>query len=577
MIFITNISAAQEESHNAVFQQQLETADKLRTTNRQKFNQLLAELAVNKNSFSSQQKYYFNYLLGYQKLIAGELIQAVDLLDSVIQQQENMLLKHRAIVTKVNAYTSSENYHEGFLVLNQMLPMLEEMRDRDTFHNALFVVAMFYNRLSQYQVSNKYVSQLLNTFPTPRYSCLASMLGIEAKFRLDELTLADINDHIIEVCDNENEYIASGIIYSFIAQWHLKNQQTQMALKVLLENLTKVEKTQYYLLISGYYSLIAESYYQLKNYQQAEFYAKKVVDSIQAEHKSEAIVRASHILYLVNKHFENYQTALGYHELYLQHNKLVNDDKNKRNISYQISQKENREKTHQITLLDEKNKRLILEQDFLEQAADSRNLQLMLLSIIVLSLIYKAFQSYRIQNRLKNIADHDELTGVFNRRCFHELAGSALSYCNKTHQKVSLIMFDLDHFKSINDNYGHPVGDWALKKTIEVCQGLCRKNDIIGRFGGEEFTILLPGCGNKKAKELAEIYRQAIDDITTEEIELDFNISASFGVCSSEHGLTLDDVIKAADLAMYHAKEQGRNRVSVFGVDINERNLALNS
>jgi diguanylate cyclase (GGDEF)-like protein len=566
-------SFAQVHETPEYYQQQLTLADKLRTVKREQFNQIISALENDFALLSIEQKYYFKYLKGYQKVIVGDLIQAIELLDDVIQQDEYKLLKHRAIVTKVNAYTSIENYQDGFIVLKKMLPMLEEMSDRDTFHGALFVVAMFYNRLSQYQLSQKYVSQLLNTYPTARYSCLASMLEMEAKFRLNELNSNNINKHEVNLCIQENEHIASSIIMNFMAQWHLKQGQTENALSLLTSNLEIAKNTQYYFLISDYFSLIAQCYYLLGNYQQAELFARKVLDKAKEEHKSEAFLRAMQVLYQLNKKAGNFSEALKYHELYQQHHQLLNEDKNKRNISYQIAQKDNRVKTHEISLLAEKNKRLNVEKQLFEQAAKSRNLQIIMLSCLVLTLIYWALRSYRVQNRLKNIADHDELTGIFNRRCFQELADSALRYCNKTHQSMSLIMFDLDYFKKINDKYGHPIGDWALKKTIETCQQHCRKNDIIGRFGGEEFTILLPGCDNKKATELAEVYRNAIAKISTAELELSFKISASFGVCSSQYGYSLHDIIKAADVAMYHAKQQGRNRVSVFGVDVEQHSL----
>jgi len=458
-----------------------------------------------------------------------------------------------------------------------MLPMLDNMRNKETLHQALFVVSLFYNRLSQYQLSKKYVSRLLNDNPSARNSCVASMLNVEASYRLNELTQQELDESFVELCRRENEFIASGIIYSFAARWYLRNGDKKRSLEVLLDNLTATESTKYYLLIATYYSLIAETYYELDNFPLAQKYALLVLNKTTKEHKSEAIVRATKVLYLINKNSGDYEKALEHHELYQRQHLLINDDRNKRSISYQIAQKENREKSHEISLLAEKNKRLNVEKALFEQSAKSQQLQILLLSSVIIWLVYWAFRSYRVQSKLRNIADHDELTGIFNRRCFHELADSALKYCNKTNQPVSLLMFDLDHFKGINDQYGHHVGDWALKSTVDACKVLCRKNDIIGRFGGEEFTILLPGCANEKARELAEIYRHAIESISTEELGLDFNISASFGVFSSQKPSdTLTDVIKAADCAMYYSKQQGRNRVSVYGIDINSKSVGIN-
>lgn len=569
---ISIVCNAQNITDRLFYQNKLEQADKARSSQRLKFNELVKELEDNSYKLNKEQKIYLNYLKGYQKIISGDLTKAIQLLDLVIQQNDALYLKHRAIITKVNAYTSSENYKEGFLVLNQMLPMLDRMSGRDTYHRALFVVSMFYNRLAQYQLSRKYVLMLLNSFPSAKNSCLASMLNIEASFQLGELTQFDVDNSLVTTCEQESEYIASGIIYMTFAHWYIQRGEPEKAKHLLLSHLKEAENTQYYLIISTYHSLLAQSYYDLDDVNPAQGYALKVINNIGPGHKSEAIVRSAQVLYLLAKATNNYEQALMYHELYQKHHQILNDDKNKRNISYQIAQQGNREKSHEISLLAEKNKRLNVEKELFEQSAKGRKLQIVLLSCVVLTLIYWAIRSYRVQNKLRNIADHDELTGIFNRRCFHELAESALKYCNKTNQSVSLIMFDLDHFKDINDNHGHHIGDWALKKTIEACKVLCRKNDIIGRFGGEEFTILLPGCGHEKASELAEVYRAAIENISTKELNLDFNISASFGVFSSRQlNYTLHEVIKAADLAMYYSKKQGRNRVSVYGVDVQHK------
>jgi len=322
-------------------------------------------------------------------------------------------------------------------------------------------------------------------------------------------------------------------------------------------------------LISDYYAILAQAYFQQLDYSRALLNAEKVMKTIKPEQKSESIVNASYIIYQIKKRQGKFQQALHYQEIFQKQTQLVNDDINKRNISYQVAQKDIKDKIYEISILDEKNKVLILEKKLSETSEQRKVVMIVLLLIAVLGLVTLFYRSVLIQSRLKKIADHDELTGIFNRRCFNELAKSALEYCNKTEQSVSLILFDLDNFKRINDTYGHQVGDWVLKTVITTCQQLCRKNDIIGRFGGEEFTILLPGCNEGKAAELAEKYRCAIYDISTKESGFDFTISASFGIYSSnteQHDL--QDAIKSADQAMYYSKNNGRNQVSVYSADM---------
>jgi len=570
-LLISPSSLSEDNTFTNKIQQKLVLANNIRTTNRTQFNQIVNELTKEQNSLSIKQKAFLIYLQGYQSVIAGDLEKGIALLDRVINQEDFISLKHRAIITKISVYNTEENYQEGFIVLNQLLPMLVNMTNKSRYQEALFVIAVFYNRLTQYQLSQKYLTKLLESKPPLRLECTTSMLQVEAALRLNELTWENINDNKAALCEQKQEYLASSIIYAHMSQWYLKNNAPQIALDLLTDKYDWAKKTQYYLLINQFNSTIAQSYLMLNNLSMASLYAKKVIKTIKPSYRSESIVRATNVLYKISKQQNNFKQALKYHEIYQEHFQLVNDDKNKRNISYQIAQEEVIKNAHQISLLDGKNKVLELEKQIFENSAQKKKILIFLLVFTVLALSYWAYLSRKAQLRLKDMAEHDELTGTFNRHSFNELASSALNYCIKTNQDVSLILFDLDNFKRINDNYGHDIGDWVLKETIKTCQQLSRKNDIIGRFGGEEFTILLPGCKDQKAAELAEKYRKAIYGISTTETGFDFQISASFGICPSlTKNKTLSDVIKAADQAMYHAKRNGRNQVSIYGMNTSE-------
>jgi len=569
-LLIPTVNAyAAEIDTKEYYQQKLAKAYKIRTSKREEFNLIFNDLTENFRFLSEEQKFYYLYLKGFKKIIAGELKEGVNLLDQVIGQNSFPFLRHRAITTKFNVYTYSENYKEGFSVLNRLLPMIDEMEGKETYLGALFVVATFYNRLTQYHLIQKYVDKMLNSQPTPNMACFASMLQVQSAYNLKKLSWDNIKDNKVLVCEKEHEFIASNMIYNFMAQWYLEQNRPDLALELIVPHQESIEKTQYYLLISQYYAILAEAYFQQLNYSMALLNAEKVTSAMKPDQKSESLVSASYIIYKIKKLEGDFRQALHYQELFQKQTELVNDDINKRNISYQVAQKDIKDKTYEISILDEKNKVLILEKKLSETSEQRKQIMIILLLLAVFGLVTLFYRSVLIQSRLKKIADHDELTGIFNRRCFNELANSALEYCNKTDQSVSLILFDLDNFKRINDSYGHQVGDWVLKTVITTCQQLCRKNDIIGRFGGEEFTILLPGCNEDKAAELAEKYRSAIYDISTQETGFDFTISASFGIYSSstkQHDL--QDAIKSADQAMYHSKNNGRNQVSIYSADM---------
>ena len=173
-------------------------------------------------------------------------------------------------------------------------------------------------------------------------------------------------------------------------------------------------------------------------------------------------------------------------------------------------------------------------------------------------------------NKLEEFATHDQLTGVNNRRRFIELAEAEINRSIRYGRFFVLVLFDLDHFKQINDRFGHLAGDVVLKVVASTCQEGLRSSDVFGRFGGEEFVFLLPETNIADGQFFAERIRSAIQDISLLEFGIDANITASFGVTSfeSQNSIELEEMLRAADLALYHAKSTGRNRVCSYPFEI---------
>jgi diguanylate cyclase (GGDEF)-like protein len=175
---------------------------------------------------------------------------------------------------------------------------------------------------------------------------------------------------------------------------------------------------------------------------------------------------------------------------------------------------------------------------------------------------------------LKRIADRDQLTGVLTRRAFLEQAQQAFLTIASQRGDLSCLMGDIDHFKAINDRYGHLVGDQAIQHVAQALAQVVRPTDIVCRYGGEEFCILLPGLPAEQAAQLAERMRARIETgcgasvIPGENVR----ITASFGVAGmSFGGSTLAEVIKQADQALYAAKAAGRNRVARYDVEVQQQ------
>ncbi len=149
-----------------------------------------------------------------------------------------------------------------------------------------------------------------------------------------------------------------------------------------------------------------------------------------------------------------------------------------------------------------------------------------------------------------------------NRRCFDERLASEMSRCIRYERKAALILMDIDHFKSVNDNYGHQVGDKVLQFIASLLKNLIRETDVCARFGGEEFAILLTDTILADAINLAERIRSSIE-VESRDLGLEFlpAVTSSFGISELSEGITIETVVKLADEALYKAKSDGRNCV----------------
>jgi diguanylate cyclase (GGDEF)-like protein len=192
---------------------------------------------------------------------------------------------------------------------------------------------------------------------------------------------------------------------------------------------------------------------------------------------------------------------------------------------------------------------------------------------------YEYTSEKRLLKELEKLATTDSLTGIYNRQHFYKLVRKEISRLNRYGGKLSLIMFDLDHFKAINDTYGHTAGDKALVSVVNTFRNILRETDILSRFGGEEFLILTPNTGVSEAKILAERLCKALNETTIQFDEQCLNVRASFGIAGITSGeeIMIEKLYKLADQATYQAKALGGNMVCVSTASGIEKDPAANN
>ena len=183
---------------------------------------------------------------------------------------------------------------------------------------------------------------------------------------------------------------------------------------------------------------------------------------------------------------------------------------------------------------------------------------MVLLTLVVYVMELALFRSY---TKLQKLAEEDELTQTYNRHKLREILQAEIERTQRHETPLCVVLFDVDNFKSINDTHGHNVGDDVLKHLTKIVKNSIRINDTFGRWGGEEFLLILPHMNEQEAKKVCEKIRILISQTRFENVD---SLTCSFGVCAYEKDMNFDALVNRCDKAMYQAKMLGKNCVSIF-------------
>jgi len=196
-------------------------------------------------------------------------------------------------------------------------------------------------------------------------------------------------------------------------------------------------------------------------------------------------------------------------------------------------------------------------------AFDAQDLQFFSVIGYQMAATLKQFQRISL---IKDMAVYDTLTNVHNRRYFEERLGAETQKSFLSDTPLSLVMVDLDHFKKVNDTFGHTVGDKVLSKIASLLKNSVRKDDTVARYGGEEFVLILPGAKLEVTTMIAERIRRLVETTLFDFGDAQIHLTVSLGISNlpAHRARSKEELIKMADLALYHAKREGRNRVSIF-------------
>jgi diguanylate cyclase len=555
------------------FDQKLAQADLIRSTDYAKFSALVKQLEKESAQASPLQRQRLKYLQAYRTGVYLDKPQeAIGIAKEIYKETKDVTLKYRSGSLIASLSAIKRDFSVGLRYLDRVMPLRDRVADKNIRHEGIGAAAMFYNQLGQYEVGLKYADEVLSAKPAPRSYCGAGYVRLESRFELG-LLRGDVSEieKTIQRCSEIKENIFAGFSTVIMARTLAAAGKPQEAIGLLERALPGANASSYPRLIAEFRAILAELRLQAGDRASARAHAEAAVALGNQIISTASLVSAYRTLYRLAESEGDAVAALALHKKYAEADRMRQSDVKAKELAYEIVRQETQQKTQRIELLERKYQVLQLEQKLERESAQKARLAMVFLMLVLAGLVYWAIQIKRHQAQLRRLAQTDTLTGIGNRHYFTQKSERALLECARAGEQASLIMFDLDHFKAINDTYGHGAGDWVLKHVGKTCLAHCRKIDYIGRIGGEEFAVLLRGLDLAGAARLAEDCRAQLANIDTRDSGYSFVITASFGVTSTAlSGYDLSRLMSHADQMLYRAKKEGRNRVCAYSTDVGD-------
>jgi diguanylate cyclase (GGDEF)-like protein len=528
----------------------------------------LAQLKSLENTFNEAQKNQYYLHLIDSLAFRGKYTDQVELINSKIDQVTNPEIRARYLYNLADGYTNLGDYEHALKAMNDGILLLPKLVDPVSKMNTLQAAVALFESLHAYDDALGYADRIFSLEDISLDSvtkCVALADRVEIYFLRQERKQARvILPDAIKVCDSYGSKILVLIMKTLAAIDLINNENGHEGIIAgvpLLTEFSNANQTSDY--VTQLEESIARAYLKSADLQLAERYGLQAYQHAQNSKVLQMMEKTSETMAKIKRAQGNMASALDYYDINLALKKKVLDDQLHKNLAYQRVKFDTQDKANQLSLLEQKNKILSTEKQ-LEQKNNQNLLMLIALgAILMVVLLAWTLKIIRQKNLFRLSSQLDALTQLSNRGHF---VACGMQQFEKTQGDISVILFDMDHFKNINDGFGHASGDWVLKAVSARVTALLPKAEMLGRLGGEEFAICLPKFDTHQALALAESCRAAIAAIDSLPCGFAFPITASFGVAS--RGMRelkeFEDTLAAADKALYFSKTEGRNRVSLY-------------
>jgi diguanylate cyclase (GGDEF)-like protein len=461
---------------------------------------------------------------------------------------------------------------DAYALMADALERLPRIKDPEAREEGLLEASEMYGDAGQYDLSLRYAQTVIDENWNGRGRCEGGSQQVRALQAAGRLDDEDRIIAVIQYCKRVHELLYASQARMALADLYRRQHRYDDAIRVLATHYDEVQRLYNPRLLVAYNAQLAQVYYNRGLLSLAGELARRVALS-SIDRFSASLASAYQVLYEISRDQGDFHTALAFHEKFAEVDKAYLDEVSARALAFQRVTHESLAKQLELETLNRRNRLLQLQTQLSEASAKGSGLKVALLTVVLsfmgalaALIALWAYRTKRAQLHFMTLSRMDSLTGIYNRPYFIEQADSLLEHSRRAGLEVSVVLWDADHFKGVNDRYGHAAGDSVLKRLAQACKSKLRRTDILGRFGGEEFVVMLPGCSAEEAAERAEIMRSGMCQVPVLENRADSDtVSASFGVtCTRMSGYELGRLLGHADAALYAAKGAGRNCVVIY-------------
>ncbi len=531
---------------------------------------LLEQLKERQPAFTTSQNE--NYLVLYASSLGfrGKHEARVELLKPYFGSVKSPATRARFLYELIDGNTALGKYEDALQAMNEailLLPLLEKLGSKLTVLKSAITLLTSLRAYDEALVFVERTYALDPHTPGSYVKCVALTDKVEINFLRGNSPVArGMAPAALQACEANKNALFTLIVETHLAidlidsGFYAKGISASLP---LLDRYAVLSNNSDY--VTQLEEATARAYLQTGKLDRAEHYGLRAHQRALSGMALQLQERTSETMAAIKRAQDQFIPAIAYYDANLALKKKILDDRLHQNLAYQRVKFDAQDKANQMDLLEQKNRILNAETE-LQKGRYQIMVLLMTLGLVALVILGAwLIKTLKQRSVFRQSAQVDGLTQISNRAYFTVCGQLAFG---DAHGTVSLILFDMDLFKRINDSYGHPAGDWVLKTVCETVKSQLRRADFFGRLGGEEFALCLPSTGKEEALALAERCRAAIAAIDTAPSGFTFPLSASFGIAtrSAHTVLTFEEALAAADKALYLSKTGGRNRVSVYRI-----------